>query len=233
MSRIIEAFPKSNLKCKVFIVQIIPAILTADKKTVENKLVKFRSVFDWLQIDVTDGVFVDNPTLSLEQFRNFPDLRYFKLDIHLMVNNPISFLPGCQKLKAKRATGQIEMMPNQTEFVQKIIDLKMNPGLAVDLPTPIEKIDQKLFPKLDIILLLTAKAGFGGQKFQLSVLNKIKKLSKIKKEKSFNFKIGLDCGINPSTIEMGYEAGADVFYAASYIAKEPKQALKELQKAVL
>jgi len=214
-------------------VQIIPAILTADKKIAEERLKKFRGVFDWLQLDVTDGVFVDNPTFSLKLLKNFPDLRYYKLDIHLMVSNPISFLPGCQKIKAKRATGQIEMMPDQKKFVQKTISLKMRPGLAVDLPTNPEKIDQKILPKLDMILLMTAKAGFSGQKFQPVVLDKIKKLSKIKKEKGFRFKIGLDCGINPNTIKMGYKAGADVFYAASYIAKEPKKSLEELQKAVL
>lgn len=222
--------------------QIIPTILTADIKEAEEKLQKFKGIFEWVQLDIMDGVFVNNKTLLPRQFFACPSIKFFNLDIHLMVDNPLAFLPDCKILPRcpeystsqveRRVTGQIELMPDQNEFIQKTNHLGIRSGLAVDLSTPLENLNQNLLSELDTVLLMSVKAGWGGQKFQPQVLEKVKKLAKIKKEKGLNFKIALDGGINPENIKSVYQAGVEIFYVGSFLGENPKERLEELKKAI-
>ena len=288
--------------------QIIPTILTADKKAAQEKLKKYKGIFEWIQLDIVDNVFADNKTLLPIDFASIKELSFFRPDVHLMTKHPIKFLTDCKKIKAKRIIGHIELMADQEKFVQEIIKKRARAGLAVDLPTLIEKLDKNILNKLDIVLLMSVKAGRGGQllsplvlqkikakriighielmadqksfvqgiikkgvevglavdlptpieKLDKNILNKldvvllmsvkagncgqplsslvlpkIKKLVKIKKEEKLIFKIALDGGIKPETIKAPFDAGAEIFYVGSFLDKNSKQALKELKKAVL
>jgi len=214
-------------------VQIIPTILTADKKAVQEKLKKYKGIFEWIQLDIVDNVFADNKTLLPIDFASIKELSFFKPDIHLMTDTPFKLLADCAKIKTKRIIGHIEFMADQKSFVQGVIKKGVEVGLAVDLPTPIEKLDKNILNKLDVVLLMSVKAGNGGQPLSSLVLPKIKKLVKIKKEEKLTFKIALDGGIKPETIKVPFNAGAEIFYVGSFLEKNSKQALKELQKAVL
>lgn len=213
--------------------QIIPTILTADKKAAQEKLKKYKGIFEWIQLDIVDNVFANNKTLLPIDFASIKELSFFRPDVHLMTKHPIKFLTDCKKIKAKRIIGHIELMADQKSFVQGIIKKGVEVGLAVDLPTPIEKLDKNILNKLDVVLLMSVKAGNCGQPLSSLVLPKIKKLVKIKKEEKLIFKIALDGGIKPETIKAPFDAGAEIFYVGSFLDKNSKQALKELKKAVL
>ena len=213
--------------------QIIPTILTSSRKIAQEKLKKYRSIFEWVQLDIIDKVFADNKTLLPIDFAPIKELSFFEPDIHLMVNNPIKLLSDCVKINATRIIGHIELMTDQNNFVQGITSKGTLAGLAVDLPTPVSKLDTNTLPQLDVILLMSVKAGNGGQSFSSLVLPKIEKLVKIRNKEKLAFKIALDGGIKPETIKTPFEAGAEIFYIGDYLQNNPKNALKELQKAVL
>ena len=210
-------------------VQIIPTILTADKKIAQEKLKKYKGIFEWVQLDIIDNVFADNKTLLPIDFASIRELSFFGPDIHLMTEHPIKFLADCIKIKSRRIIGHIELMSSQKKFVKEVIKKKVKAGLAVDLPTPIGKLDTNVLPQLDVVLLMSVKAGHGGQPFSPLVLPKIKELATIKKERKFAFKIALDGGIKPEIIKEPFGAGAEIFYVGSFLEKETKKVLKELQ----
>ena len=212
--------------------QIIPTILTSNRKNAQEKLKKYRSIFEWVQLDIIDNVFANNKTLLPTDFAPVKELSFFKPDIHLMVNNPTKFLTDCIKIKAKRIIGHLELMADQKNFVQEIVKKGVLAGLAVDLPTPIEKLDKNILNKLDVVLLMSVKAGRGGQPLSPLVLPKIEKLVKIRKERNLDFRIALDGGIKPETIKAPFNAGAEIFYVGSFLEKEPKKALKNLLNSV-
>lgn len=211
--------------------EIIPTLLTQDKKAAAKKINRYKGIFSWLQLDIIDNIFVDNTTLSVKDFVGFGPLKYFKPDIHLMTNNPINCLPDCKKIKAKRVIGHIELMDNQSEFIKACQANKFLTGLAVDLPTAISHLNIQVLPLVDAVLLMSVKAGRGGQTFSPLVLAKIKKLSKIKKAKGLKFKIALDGGINDATIKKPFLAGAEIFYVGGFVEKKPKNQLAILKKA--
>lgn len=85
-------------------------------------------------------------------------------------------------------------------------------GLAIDLGTDIAKIDPFL-KELDLVLIMSVKAGKGGQEFQKDALAKIKYV----RAKNSNILIEVDGGINDKTAAQSVRAGADIVVSGSYI----------------
>lgn len=193
---------------------IIPAILTDDPKELEEKIQEVELAFPpigtnlpRIQIDIIDGIFAYNKTVSLEDLAKIDNCS--NLDIHLMVKEPIDWVDDCVKAKADRVIGQVEMMSNQRAFVDKVKGNNMSVGLAVDLETPVTSIDQSLLGDLDVILIMSVKAGFGGQRFQEEIASKVAWAEDEQYANSYKYKICLDGGINESNIAKISYMGAD------------------------
>ena len=211
-------------------VKIFPNILTADLKEVKRKLVKLQGLADWIQVDILDGKFVDNKTVSLKQLRSLALIKKFKVLLHLMVDNPIRLVEDARKLGAKAVVGQIEMMPNQEEFVKTVKNKKMKVGLALDYQSSVEKINKKLLARLDIILVMTIVSGWSGQKFLKERLKEVSKLKQLREKNNYKFKITVDGGVNKKTIKDCVRAGGELLFIHSAIwkSKNIKKAIKDL-----
>jgi len=212
-------------------VQIVPTLLTAEKKIAKEKLTLYKGIFEWVQLDIMDGIFVDNKTLLAGEFLGIPNLASFKLDLHLMVDDPLSYLASCQAINAARVIGQVEKMSDQKLFVEKTLNHTCQVGLAIDLPTALEKLEKKVLPQLDVVLVMSVKAGWGSQSFHPEVLQKVKKLAQAKKQKGLTFKIALDGGINLDNISDIAKAGAEIVYVGSAVQNNPRESLRQLYKA--
>jgi ribulose-phosphate 3-epimerase len=66
---------------------------------------------------------------------------------------------------------------------------------------------------------MSVNPGFGGQKFMPEVLDKIKKLKKIKDEKKLDFDIEIDGGINFDNNKLAIEAGANILVSGTSVFK--------------
>ena len=90
-------------------------------------------------------------------------------------------------------------------------------GLALDPDTPIEDV-LKYLPLLDLVLVMTVKSGFGGQKFRPDLLGKVEAVyAEAKKQGRDDLIIQVDGGINPETIALASAAGANCFVAGSAV----------------
>ena len=69
--------------------------------------------------------------------------------------------------------------------------------------------------------------GFGGQKFIPDVLDKIKKLKKIKDSQNLNFDIEVDGGINFDNSKLVIEAGANILVSGTTIFKNNNGNIKK------
>lgn len=195
-------------------VNIIPAILTDNVTDLSDKVRRINDVSHVegitvrsIQIDVIDGVFADNRTVDPVSLVGLDtDLG---LDFHLMVKEPINWVEKCANAGADRIIGQIEMMKNQVEFVEKVQETGLYIGLALDLETPVSELNALILNNVDAILLMAVKAGFGGQKFDKRVLDKIKELDEIRVRDKTPFKICVDGGETVDVIDDTHYAGAD------------------------
>ena len=178
--------------------EIIPSILTNDLREVKEKLARAEGVVQRIQIDVVDGQFASNKTFDPDLLENFEtDLN---LDFHLMTKEPTLWVEKVVRAQAERVIGQIEKMTDQLEFVGKVQELGISVGLAVDLGTPISSLDPIILRDLDVVLLMSVPAGFGGQEFDPRVHDKIKELIKLRKKDNSPFKICVDGGITEEII---------------------------------
>lgn len=207
--------------------EIIPAILTNNPQELEEKIREVEGLVSRVQIDIIDGVFADNKTISLESLANLDTA--LLLDVHLMTKDPSLWVEKSVRAMADRVIGQIELMENQEDFVYKVQEAARPVGLAIDLETPVASLDPLLLNNLDVILVMAVKAGFSGQEFDTRVVDKIKELAEIREKDLLKFRICVDGGVNAENIKSIEEAGADeVAVAHSLYDGDVKQNLEIL-----
>lgn len=211
-------------------VDVIPAILTNNIQEVKDKVLLCDGIVSRVQIDIIDGVFADNKTIDPSLITNLE--AFIGLDFHLMVKEPINWVEKSANAGADRIIGQIEMMENQKDFVEKVQLTNLRVGLAIDLDTPVSVLDPLILNNLDVVLVMAVKAGWGGQKFDSSVLTKIKELDEIRVRDKTPFKICVDGGETESTISKTHFAGADeVVVGARIFNGDLKENVEKMQEA--
>lgn len=186
---------------------IIPSILTNDIKDLIDLEKRAEGAISRVQLDVIDGKFAQNTTIDPLILKNIPTSLSF--DFHLMVNEPIDWIDHCATGQNNRIIGQIEYMSDQKKFVEKVAEKGYLSGLGVDLATPVESLDTEALKKVNVVLLMSVPAGFGGQEFNLAVWDKLEKILKLKKELNLNFKICIDGGINKELANQMKTMGVD------------------------
>lgn len=182
--------------------RIIPAILETDPNEVSQKLeiVQADNNFKNIQIDIIDGQLLPSLTVTPHDLISL-DFSDLTVDFHLMCEDPLDYVweiaAQGNKLPTRAIYGQIERMSGQKEFLQAIKNYGWQAGLALDLDTPLESIDDDVWSQLDEILLLSVPMGQQGQEFQPQILAKIKTLEKIITSQNLKIKIIVDGGIKP------------------------------------
>ena len=85
--------------------------------------------------------------------------------------------------------------------------------------------------KVDMVLVMTVQAGFGGQSFIEERLEMVKKVKELKEKNGYNYIIQLDGGVSPENIDLCVKAGLEVAVAGSAVfkAEDPAKAVKSMQ----
>jgi len=183
---------------------------------------------DMYHLDVMDGLFVKNQTVDYTYLEQLKMSSVLLFDVHLMVQNPAKVINKYAKAGANILTIHYEAFGNDKLFVKalkKIRKLGMMSGVAIDLDTKLELIEPFL-KYCDLVLVMTVKAGKGGQKFNDDVLSKIKKLRKL----DSRILIEVDGGINDQIGAKCVKAGADILVSGSYIYNnEAYEAIRKLK----
>ncbi len=212
-------------------IQIIPAILTNNPQELQEKIALVEGLVQRVQIDIIDGVFANNKTVELGAVGNLET--NLLLDVQLMVKEPEDWIEKSVRAMADRIIGQVEMMDSQEEFVRRVQQVVHPVGLAIDLDTPVSAIDPLLLNNLDVVLVMSVKAGFGGQPFHPEVLDKVRELDEIRSRDDTPFRICIDGGINEDDIKMAADAGVDEFVVGhSLFEGDVEENLAALRKAV-
>jgi len=172
---------------------------------------------------VMDGHFVPNITFGpfiAGAIRKITDL---PLDVHLMITDPLKYAPEFAKAGADYITIHAEVIEDLKYAVDQIKKLKVKAGLSVNPETPLDKVFA-VIGEIDLFLVMSVHPGFGGQKFMPEVLDKVKKLKKLKAEGRTKALISIDGGINPETSRQALSAGVEVLVAGAAVFGAPDRA---------
>lgn len=212
-------------------IKVAPSILAADFNCLLDE-VKSIECADYLHIDVMDGHFVPNISLGAGVYKNMKGKVNLVFDVHLMISDPQKYALDFIKAGADLLTFHYEALSNDQEIFSLIDFIHKNNckvGISIKPNTDVEVLD-KFLDKIDLVLVMSVEPGFGGQKFMMSAIEKIKYL-KNKKQQGLKFLIEVDGGINKETSKLCANAGVDILVAGTYVFNNQNREMliKEMQ----
>ena len=208
-------------------IKISPSILSADFSKLGSEIQNLEKAgADLIHIDVMDGHFVPNITIGPEVISKLRKHTSLPFDVHLMISPVHKYIKDYADAGADIITIHPEATEDLNASINHIKDLKKRVGVSLNPNTKINVIIDFL-DKIDLVLVMSVYPGFGGQKFMPEVLEKIKFLKKIQKEKNLNFDIEVDGGINFSNSKIVINAGANILVSGTTIFKENNGDIKK------
>ncbi len=195
-------------------IEVIPAILEKEFSEIEHKIRLVEGLVSWVQIDMADGVLVPNTVLhEAEKFSRLKTT--VNRELHLMVKNPVPYVEPYAQAGFKRFYAHVES-DTVEEFVAACYRFDVEVGLAIDGPTPVEKL-RPYIDNIDCILVMAINAGFSGQPYRDDTAEKVR----IIHEWNIDMPIAIDGAMSAENAAKVVAAGATRICTNSYLFNAP------------
>lgn len=193
---------------------IIPSILVKTKQELVEKVKLLEPHFELAHLDIEDGIFVPNTTIS-----SLGDLETtLQFRVHLMVSKPENHITKWSDPSVSGITFHVEATKKHVEVIDAIRALECEVGIAVNPKTPHSAIADYV-NLVDYVQFMTVEPGFYGGEFLPEVIEKIADFHYYYPD----MRIVVDGGITPENIEKLKEAGAIEFVVGSHLDSFPNQ----------
>ncbi len=195
-----------------------PSILSIDFANIERdiKLVLKNGV-KYIHLDVMDGMFVPNISFGqpvIKAVRKVaPDAVF---DVHLMIEEPIRYIDTFKDAGADILTVHAEAVSDMNKTIEAIREAGMKPSIAISPETGLDAL-MDYVSLVDMILIMTVRPGYGGQKLIPETLDKVRELRDILNERGIEKDIEVDGGVTVDNLTTVLESGANVIVAGSSI----------------
>ena len=200
---------------------VAPSLLACDFAHLADEIAAVeRHGVEFLHLDVMDGHFVRNITFGPSLVQAVAKTATVTLDTHLMIENPDRYIEPFMKAGTHVLTIHVEASSDVRRDLGSIRDLGGKAGLAFNPDCPFEKLEPYL-GDIDLLLVMSVFAGFGGQGFIETSLAHVEKAVQIREKHGLTFAVEIDGGIAPETARRARDAGVDILVAGTAIFRAP------------
>lgn len=213
-------------------IQLAPSILSADFARLGEQVEDVtKAGADLIHVDVMDGHFVPNISFGASVMKSLDSLETAPYDVHLMIEDPDSYLGDFVTEKTEYITVHQEACKHLHRTIQHIRSYGVGAGVSLNPATPVSSLEN-ILEDVDLVLIMSVNPGFGGQSLIPSTLRKIRKLAEIREKNDLKFRIEIDGGVNLKTIQDVAETGVDIIVAGSAVfgAEDLEKRVAELKE---
>ena len=212
--------------------RIAPSVLAADFANLQRDIEMINSSeADWFHIDIMDGVFVPNISFGMPVLDAIQKHAKKTIDVHLMIVDPDRYIATFKKLGADILTVHYEACTHLHRTLQAIKAEGMKAGVALNPHTNVDLLEDGI-QDIDLVCIMSANPGFGGQSFIENTYAKVEKLKALIHKKNAATLIEIDGGVTDKNAQQLVAAGADVLVAGSYVfsAQDPIATIADLKQ---
>lgn len=195
---------------------LAPSILTADFGRLADEIASVAPHVDWFHLDVMDGHYVENLTFGPSTVEAVRKACEVPLHVHLMITDPAKYASAFVEAGAARISFHPEVTSDPSRAIETIRAAGAGAGIAVHPDVGLEAA-RRYLQELEVVLMMTVRPGFGGQKFLEEVVPKIAEARSMVDSAGSDANIEVDGGVNMSTVERAVDAGADILVAGSAV----------------
>jgi len=208
--------------------RVAPSLLACDFTRLGAELARAEEAgADWHHVDVMDGHFVPNLTIGPPVIEKIRAASRIPLDVHLMIEKPADWAQRYADAGADVLTFHYEAAADCFEkTLETFRATGRKVGVAVNPPASVEPL-RPFLDRVDLVLVMSVHAGFGGQSFIPEMLEKTRCL----RAWGYDGDVEMDGGITDKTVAACATAGANVFVAGTYLyrAADLRGALQTLR----
>ncbi len=200
---------------------ISPSLLSADFARLGDEVQRAEAAgADWLHVDVMDGHFVPNLTIGPVVVEALKRRARIPLDVHLMISEPRRYARQFAQAGAHVLTFHVETARDAADARETIQLFRAEGvakvGVSLNPDCPVERVIP-LLGDIDLVLVMSVYAGFGGQRFMPEMLAKTRAI----RATGWDGFVEMDGGLNAETIPSCAAAGADVLVSGSALFGAP------------
>jgi ribulose-phosphate 3-epimerase len=196
---------------------VAPSLLACDFAHLADEIAAVeREGVEFLHLDVMDGHFVKNITFGPPLVKSIAGVAKTTLDTHLMIENPDRYIDAFIDAGTHILTIHVEASTDVRRDLRAIRARNARAGLAFNPDAPFEKVEPYL-GDIDLLLVMSVFAGFGGQSFIEGSLAHVERATLLRENQGLTFAIEIDGGVTPETARRARDAGADILVAGTAI----------------
>ena len=213
-------------------VEVLPSILAADFARLGEQIAQVEAAgCRMIHLDVMDGHFVPNFTIGPPVIDSLRKITKMTFDVHLMIDDPDRYAPIFIQAGANQVLVHQEVCPHLDRTLRMIQSEGALAGVVLNPSTPVFMLDE-ILDIADYVLMMSVNPGFGGQRFIPHALEKVRQLTRKKRERGLHLPIEIDGGITKENVGDAVNAGVEWVVAGSSIfhTVNPAAAFEEMRQ---
>lgn len=186
---------------------VAPSLLSADFSRLGEEVDRVLDAgVRLIHFDVMDGHFVPSMGFSPDVIAALRPRSRLPFHVHLMVENPLSFLDDMAKAGCDIFVFHVEATRYPRRMVDQVRDAGMQCGIAVNPGTPLDHLADG--HGAEQVLAMGVEPGFAGQGFFRDTPRRI---GEMRRRIGTSVEIGLDGHVNAETSAASMAQGASLF----------------------